>query len=315
MFAAHHQLDNLIVIVDNNAQQAFGYTKDVSILNASVALVKRSIGTSPFCDGHDIDLLQRTISGFSANPGKPHILIAQTTFGKGVSFMEGQNQMALLPSQRARQYLQACEEVEALARKMSEAAFIEKLIQLAGKILVFNCSPLIWATWRLSHLPERIRTKFSMWEWLSKNMVGIATGWPNRATFLLFTRLPRSHRCGRTSFIRNGPLMHRLPVRIGWYWRWFEYSHNGLTHFALEDIALMRGPARTACGGTCRTASRPAPFWKRPGICQDQSIIGWAKTTDSHSRFGRQYETGEIQVVREGADCLLAVTGRDQQPG
>jgi len=116
MFAAHHQLDNLIVIVDNNAQQAFGYTKDVLDLEPLQSRWSAFNWDVAVCDGHDIDLLQRTISGFSANPGKPHILIAQTTFGKGVSFMEGQIKWHYCPVSE-HEYLQACEEVEALARK------------------------------------------------------------------------------------------------------------------------------------------------------------------------------------------------------
>jgi len=41
-------------------------------------------------------------------------------------------------------------------------------------------------------------------------------------------------------FIRNGAVLHDLPVRIVGVGGGFDYGHNGLTHYALEDIALMR---------------------------------------------------------------------------
>jgi len=41
-------------------------------------------------------------------------------------------------------------------------------------------------------------------------------------------------------FIRNGPVAHRLPVRIMGVGAGTDYSHDGLTHYALEDVALAR---------------------------------------------------------------------------
>jgi len=41
-------------------------------------------------------------------------------------------------------------------------------------------------------------------------------------------------------FIRNGPIAHQLPVRIVSVGGGFEYGHNGISHYGLEDVALMR---------------------------------------------------------------------------
>ena len=41
-------------------------------------------------------------------------------------------------------------------------------------------------------------------------------------------------------FIRNGPLLHLLPVRIVGVGAGLDYGHNGITHYALEDVAIMR---------------------------------------------------------------------------
>jgi transketolase len=90
MFAAHHQLANLGVIVDLNGQQAFGYTSQV--VNLSPMNDRwRAFGWDVHdVDGHDVDVIARTVAALNMCTGAPHVLIAHTTFGKGVSFMERQ---------------------------------------------------------------------------------------------------------------------------------------------------------------------------------------------------------------------------------
>lgn len=90
MFAAHHGLSNLHVIVDLNGQQALGYTRDV--LNTSPLGKKwEAFGWhTQEVDGHDADRLVNAIQTCAEAPHQPHVIIAQTTFGKGVSFMERQ---------------------------------------------------------------------------------------------------------------------------------------------------------------------------------------------------------------------------------
>ncbi len=95
MFAAHHRLDNLVAIVDSNRQQALGYTADVMSLDP---LEDRWVAFGwdvHSVDGHDAKRISSVIAGLT--PGKPHVLIAHTTFGKGVSFMESQIRWHYLP--------------------------------------------------------------------------------------------------------------------------------------------------------------------------------------------------------------------------
>jgi transketolase len=88
MFAAHHRLSNLIVIVDLNGQQAFGYTKDVINLSP-MAERWRVFGWDVHeINGHDATEIAETITGLDVVAGAPHVLIAKTVFGKGVSYME-----------------------------------------------------------------------------------------------------------------------------------------------------------------------------------------------------------------------------------
>ena len=90
MFAAHHELANLVAIVDLNGQQALGYTDDVLSLSP-LGDRWRAFGWDVHeVDGHDVRALVGTIEGLGTRAGPPHALIARTTFGKGVSYMESQ---------------------------------------------------------------------------------------------------------------------------------------------------------------------------------------------------------------------------------
>ncbi len=88
MFAAHHHLSNLVAIIDLNGQQAMGYTKDV--LNLSPMMDKWKVfgWDVHSVDGNNIEQLSQVLNSLDTNIGQPHVLIANTTFGKGVSFME-----------------------------------------------------------------------------------------------------------------------------------------------------------------------------------------------------------------------------------
>ena len=51
-------------------------------------------------DGHDADALAATIAALDTRVGRPHVLLAATTFGKGVSFMESRIEWHYLPLDR-----------------------------------------------------------------------------------------------------------------------------------------------------------------------------------------------------------------------
>jgi transketolase len=90
MFAAHHKLASLVAIIDLNGQQALGYTDDVLSLSP-MADRWRAFGWDVHeVDGHDADRLVETIARLDTASGPPHVLVAHTVFGKGVSYMERQ---------------------------------------------------------------------------------------------------------------------------------------------------------------------------------------------------------------------------------
>jgi transketolase len=90
LFAGHHRLDNLTVIIDYNRVQSLGSTDEVLGLDPLPAKWQSFGWHAVEVDGHDIDALQRTLSALPLAPGRPTCVIANTVKGKGVSFMEHQ---------------------------------------------------------------------------------------------------------------------------------------------------------------------------------------------------------------------------------
>ncbi|MEF7614727.1 transketolase [Aquincola sp. MAHUQ-54] len=92
LVAAHHRMDNLMVIVDKNGFQAMGTTDDVLTLG-DLSAKFASFGFATLeVDGHDeaaVDAAVRRL--WSSGTGKPKALIARTVKGKGVPFMESDN--------------------------------------------------------------------------------------------------------------------------------------------------------------------------------------------------------------------------------
>jgi transketolase len=98
-FAAQHKLDRLVVLIDDNKQQALGATAGI-LDQAFLADRWRSFGWAvEVCDGHDVDELSKHMQNIV--PGKPKVLVAQTTFGSGVSYMERELAWHYLPMNRA----------------------------------------------------------------------------------------------------------------------------------------------------------------------------------------------------------------------
>jgi transketolase len=91
LFAAHHRLSNLTVLVDANSYQAMGKTEDVLNLEPFADKFK-SFGFETFsCDGHSLGDLREALNASGLEKAKPQAILAKTVKGKGVSFMEGNN--------------------------------------------------------------------------------------------------------------------------------------------------------------------------------------------------------------------------------
>jgi transketolase len=92
LFAAHHELKNFMVIVDENGFQAMGSTQDVLKLGSIQAKFESFGFEALTIDGHDEAAIDAAITQLSASASTaPKALIAKTVKGKGVPFMENNN--------------------------------------------------------------------------------------------------------------------------------------------------------------------------------------------------------------------------------
>ena len=89
MTSSHYKLDNLCAIVDNNNLQIDG--KIENVMNPYPIDKKfESFGFNTIViDGHNFEEILNAFSKAKETKGKPTAIIAKTTKGKGISYMEG----------------------------------------------------------------------------------------------------------------------------------------------------------------------------------------------------------------------------------
>lgn len=93
LIAGHLKLDNLVVIVDNNNIQGSGYVdKIMPVVDPLIGAALNSGWTITEMDGHDDDAWEQfeISGGYLINHNCPHLIVAHTIKGRGVSFMENQ---------------------------------------------------------------------------------------------------------------------------------------------------------------------------------------------------------------------------------
>jgi transketolase len=91
MFAAHHKLGNLVVLIDANGQQALGSTADVLDTEPLTERWEMFGWDATEIDGHDHAEIAAWLDIPNSDAGaRPRAGIARTVFGKGVSYMERQ---------------------------------------------------------------------------------------------------------------------------------------------------------------------------------------------------------------------------------
>jgi transketolase len=91
MLAAAQRVSNLCVIVDFNKWQATGRSQEVMALDPLVDKWRAFGWSAVEVDGHDLAALEKSLRQFPAGDGRPTAIIAHTVKGKGISFMEDDN--------------------------------------------------------------------------------------------------------------------------------------------------------------------------------------------------------------------------------
>lgn len=105
---------------------------------------------------------------------------------------------------------------------------------------------------------------------------------------------------------RNGPALHQLPVRVVGIGGGFAYGSAGITHHALEDIALMRvqpGVGIVAPADDAQVDRVLRDHYARP----EPMYLRLAKETESHPELNGRFRWGHVEVIGEGDIVIVAI--------
>src|SRR5206468_2385099 len=119
-------------------------------------------------------------------------------------------------------------------------SFVDTLIELA------ECDPrVVLLTGDLGFMVvepfvERFPDRFFNMGVAEQNMVGVATGLAEAGFIPYVYSIVTFATLRPYEFIRNGPVLHQLPVRIVGVGGGYGYGPAGPTHHGVEDIGVMR---------------------------------------------------------------------------
>lgn len=141
-----------------------------------------------------------------------------------------------------------------------------------------------------------------------QNMVGVATGLAD-AGYIPFAYSIATFASMRPyEFLRNGAALHELPVRLVGMGAGLDYGHNGVTHYALEDVGIMRvqpsvsvvapADADQARVALRATAEHRGPVYFR--LCKAGTPV---------PGLDGRFELGRAELIGDGDDLAIVALG------
>ena len=141
-----------------------------------------------------------------------------------------------------------------------------------------------------------------------QNMIGLATGLAEAGLRPYAYSIATFASMRPYEFFRNGPALHELPVRLIGMGGGLDYGHNGMTHYALEDVALMRvqpavtivapADAEQARAALRATADHGGPVYFR--LCKQSTPV---------SGLDGSFQLGRANVLQSGTDIAIVALG------
>ncbi|HMJ03156.1 MAG TPA: hypothetical protein VK506_09445, partial [Conexibacter sp.] len=114
-------------------------------------------------------------------------------------------------------------------------------------------------------------------------------------------------------FVRNGPILHELPVRVVGVGGGMDYGHNGVTHYALEDAGIMRvqpGMTVVAPADPAQTAAALPAVQQLPG----PAYLRLGKESDPVPGLDGRFRLGRAERIGDGFDVVLVVSTLSPAP-
>ncbi len=188
------------------------------------------------------------------------------------------------------------------------AEFAQELTELAERdprvvLLTGDLGFTVWESFAERH-PDRF---FNVGV-AEQNMLGLATGLAEAGYVPFVYSIATFASMRPYEFLRNGAVLHRLPVRLVGVGAGFDYGPNGVTHYALEDVGLMRlqpdlailTPADPAqCATAVRvTGDLDGPLYFRLG-----------RASEPVAGLDGRFSLGRVDLIGEGSDVALIALG------
>jgi len=141
------------------------------------------------------------------------------------------------------------------------------------------------------------------------NMMGIATGMAEAGYIPFVYSIATFASMRAYEQLRDGPILHHLPVRVAGIGGGFEYGNSGVTHYSLEDIGIMRtqpglqtivpaDPAQTV-SAVQQTYQLPGPIYYRIGKNDNLTVPG----------LNGRFRLNTVETIGDGRDLLILATG------
>jgi transketolase len=188
-------------------------------------------------------------------------------------------------------------------------AFVQTLADIAEKDarIVFLTGDLGFMA--VEPFKDRFPSRYFNVGVAEQNLVGLATGLAGEGFIPFVYSIATFMSMRPYEFIRNGPVLHNLPVRVVGVGGGFEYGTAGSTHHALEDIGIMRlqrnlrviSPAdKDQAANALRSSwDLPQPIYYRIGKDDKRVVEG----------LDGRFSLGKIERLTRGSDLAVLAVG------
>jgi transketolase len=188
------------------------------------------------------------------------------------------------------------------------SAFANALLDLAAtdERIVLLTGDLGFAV--LEPFAERYPDRFWNAGVAEQNMVGLATGLADAGYTPYVYSIATFASMRGYEFLRNGAILHELPVRVVGVGGGMDYGHNGVTHYALEDAGIMRvqpGMAVVAPADPEQTRAALPVLQQLPGPC----YLRLGKESQPVPGLDGRFQLGRAERIGDGRDVALIALG------
>ena len=335
--AAHHRLDNLVLIVDRNELQITGGTESVCALEPLADKLRAFGYAVREVDGHDHAALVDVFGAVPFEAGRPSAVLARTVKGRGVSFIQNDvrwHHRVPKPEELAR----AMVELEAEERRLgaepegkvvpapaprasradehglpmgrpNQDVFSEALLELAradpSVVVVTSDSR---GSGKLSPFAEALSGQIVEVGIAEQTLVGVAAGLAS-AGRKPFAVSPACFLTARSlEQIKNDVAYSAQPVRLVGISAGVSYGALGSTHHSAHDLAALRAiPGLAIVVPADNHEARAAAIAAHESSGPVYVRIGKRPVPDLPGGDG--FRLGHARLVRDGKDLAFVATG------